>query len=129
MANYSAPTDDMVYLLGELFDVEVTLAPLPGGEEATLSLMGDVLREAGRFSVEVVQRLSRPGDEEGCRIENGVVRTPAGFPEAYRAFVDGGWPSLSQDPAYGGQGLPRVLQILLDEILSSANFRLGCSKD
>jgi alkylation response protein AidB-like acyl-CoA dehydrogenase len=125
MVSYRAPTDDMMYLLGELFDVEATLAPLPGAEEATLALMGDVLREASRFSAEVVQPLNQPGDEEGCRIENGVVCTPAGFPEAYRAFVDGGWPSLSQDPAYGGQGLPRVLQILLDEILSSANFSFG----
>jgi alkylation response protein AidB-like acyl-CoA dehydrogenase len=125
MVSYRAPTEDMVYLLGNLFDVETTLAPLPGGEEATVELMGDVLREAGRFCAEVVQPLNQRGDEEGCRLENGVVRTPTGFAEAYRAFVDGGWPSLAHDPEYGGQGLPRVLQILLDEMLSSANFSFG----
>jgi alkylation response protein AidB-like acyl-CoA dehydrogenase len=125
MVSYRAPTDDMMYLLGELLDAETTLASLPDGEEATAELMSDVLREAGRFCAEVVQPLNQRGDEEGCRLENGVVRTPTGFPEAYRAFVGGGWPSLAHDPQHGGQGLPRVLQILLDEMLSSANLSFG----
>ena len=125
MVSYRAPTDDMMYLLGELLDAETTLASLPDGEEATTELMGDVLREAGRFCAEAVQPLNQRGDEEGCRLENGVVRTPTGFAEAYRAFVERGWPSLAHDPQHGGQGLPRVLQILLDEMLSSANFSFG----
>jgi alkylation response protein AidB-like acyl-CoA dehydrogenase len=124
MPSYQAPTDDMLYLLGELLDAEATLAPL-GGEAAPLALMGDVLREAGRFCAEIVQPLNQAGDAEGCRLENGVVRTPAGFADAYAQFVDGGWPSLAHDPAHGGQGLPLVVQILLDEMLSSANISFG----
>ena len=124
MAGYQAPTDDMLYLIGELLDAEAALAPL-AGEAAPLALMGDVLREAGKFCAEIVQPLNQPGDIEGCRLENGVVRTPAGFAAAYGAFVEAGWPGLAHDPAHGGQGLPRVLQILLDEMMSSANFAFG----
>jgi alkylation response protein AidB-like acyl-CoA dehydrogenase len=124
MPSYQAPTDDMLYLLGELLDAEATLAPLEG-EPAPLALMSDVLREAGRFCAEVVQPLNQRGDEEGCRLENGVVRTPAGFADAYAQLVDGGWLSLAHDPAHGGQGLPLAVQILLDEMLASANFSFG----
>lgn len=122
MPGYAAPVDDMLYVLGDLLGAEGALAALPGNEDASLSLMGEVLQEAGRFCSDVVQPLNRPGDEEGCSFENGMVRTPKGFAEAYAAFVGGGWASLSHDPAQGGQGLPRALQLLLDEMLSSANF-------
>ena len=125
MAAYEAPVDDMLYVLGDLLGAEGTLGALAGIEEVPLSLMREVLTEAGRFSAEVAFPLNRSGDEEGCTLENGVVRTPKRFPEAYAAFVEGGWPSLSHDPAHGGQGLPRALQLLLDEMLSSANFSFG----
>ena len=125
MPMYTAPTDDMLYVLGDLLSAESTLAALPGCEDVSVSSMGEVLREAGRFCSEVVQPLSRCGDEEGCTLENGVVRTPNGFPAAYQAFVDGGWASLSHDATQGGQGLPRALQLLTDEMLSSANFAFG----
>ena len=125
MASYKAPIDDMAYVLGDLLGAEETLAALPGAEDVPLSLMREVLTEAGRFSSEVAFPLNRSGDEEGCTLENGVVRTPKGFTQAYAAFVEGGWPSLSHDPAHGGQGLPRALQLLLDEMLSSANFAFG----
>ena len=124
MPTYQAPTDDMLYLLGELLDAETALAPL-GGQPASIALMGDVLREAGKFCAEVVQPLNQCGDLEGCRLENGIVRTPTGFGEAYAQLVDGGWPSLAHDPAHGGQGLPLVVQILIDEMLASANFSFG----
>jgi alkylation response protein AidB-like acyl-CoA dehydrogenase len=125
MPDYKAPTDDMLYVLGELLQVEDTLASLPGREAVPLSLMNEVLQEAGRFCEAVAQPLNRRGDEAGCRLEQGAVITPPGFVEAYASFVEGGWPGLSQDPAYGGQGLPRALQVLLDEMLSSANFAFG----
>ena len=125
MATYDAPVDDMLYVLGELLGAEKTLAALPGAEDVPLSLMREVLTEAGRFSSEVAFPLNRSGDEEGCTLENGVVRTPKGFTQAYATFVEGGWPSLAHDPAHGGQGLPRALQLLLDEMLSSANFSFG----
>ena len=125
MPMYTAPTDEMLYVLGDPLGAEGTLAALPGCEDVSLSLMGEVLREAGRFCSEVVQPLTRSGDEEGCTLANGVVRTPKGFPAAYQAFVDGGWASLSHDAAQGGQGLPRAPQLLMNEMLSSANFAFG----
>ncbi|MCG7360262.1 acyl-CoA dehydrogenase C-terminal domain-containing protein [Roseomonas sp. ACRSG] len=124
MPAYTAPVDDMIFVLGELLDAPAVLAPL-GGEEVPLPLMAEVLSEAGRFCEKVAQPINRSGDEEGCVLENGAVRTPKGFPEAYAAFVEGGWPGLSHAPEHGGQGLPRVLQVLFDEMLSSANFSFG----
>ena len=73
----------------------------------------------------MLEPLNRPGDEEGCRLEDGLVSTPKGIADAYKAFVEAGWGGLSGDPEFGGQGLPRVLQILLDEMLSSANLSFG----
>jgi alkylation response protein AidB-like acyl-CoA dehydrogenase len=124
MPAYAAPVDDMLFVLGDLLDAPAVLAPL-GGEDVPLSLMAEVLGEAGRFCEKVAQPINRSGDEEGCTLENGTVRTPRGFPEAYAAFVEGGWPGLSHAPEHGGQGLPRVLQVLFDEMLSSANFSFG----
>jgi len=124
MPAYAAPVDDMMFVLRDLLDAPGVLAPL-GGEEVPLSLMAEVLGEAGRFCEKVAQPINRSGDEEGCVLENGVVRTPAGFREAYAAFVDAGWPGLAHAPEHGGQGLPRVLQLLFDEMLSSANFSFG----
>ncbi|MDB5368474.1 MAG: acyl-CoA dehydrogenase [Roseomonas sp.] len=124
MPAYTAPVDDMLFVLGDLLDTGTVLAAL-GGEEVPLSLMGEVLGEAGRFCEKVAQPLNRSGDEEGCVLENGIVRTPKGFPGAYAAFVEAGWPGLAHAPEYGGQGLPRVLQLLFDEMLSSANFSFG----
>jgi alkylation response protein AidB-like acyl-CoA dehydrogenase len=124
MPAYKAPVEDMVYLLGELFDAEGVLTPLCG-ENASLDLMSAVLGEAARFCEEVVHPLNRPGDEEGCHFEDGAVRTPKGVKEAFAAFVENGWLSLSGDPEYGGQGLPRVVQVLADEMLSSSNMAFG----
>jgi alkylation response protein AidB-like acyl-CoA dehydrogenase len=124
MPAYAAPVDDMLFVLGDLLDAPAVLAPL-GGDDVPLSLMAEVLGEAGRFCEKVIQPINRSGDEEGCRLDNGAVRTPKGFPEAYAAFVQGGWPGLSHAPEHGGQGLPRVLQVLFDEMLSSANFSFG----
>ncbi|HYD65567.1 acyl-CoA dehydrogenase [Azospirillum sp.] len=124
MPAYKAPVEDMVYLLGELFDAEGVLAPLCG-ENASLDLMSAVLGEAARFCEEVVHPLNRTGDEEGCHFDAGSVRTPKGVKEAFAAFVENGWVSLSGDPEYGGQGMPRVVQVLTDEMLSSANLSFG----
>jgi alkylation response protein AidB-like acyl-CoA dehydrogenase len=125
MSAYSAPVTDMLYVLGELLDVEGVLPDLSGNADISLQLMREVLREASRFCSEIVHPLNRLGDQEGCTLENGVVRTPKGFPEAYAAFVASGWAGLSHDANHGGQGLPRALQVLFDEMLSSANFSFG----
>lgn len=125
MAGYTPPVDDMTFLLGEVFDFDARMAELPGFEEVNTELAASVLEEGGKFCAGMLEPLNRSGDEEGCRLENGEVRTPAGLADAWHAFVAAGWGGLSGDPDYGGQGLPRVLQILFDEMLSSANLSFG----
>lgn len=130
MPAYHPPTEEMLALLEEVLQAGPALAALPplspdGAEGDPLPLLRDVLEEAGRFAAGALAPLNRSGDEEGCRLENGVVRVPQGFTEAYAAFVAGGWGGLSQAPEWGGQGLPRAAQILLDEMMASANFSFG----
>ncbi|MDQ0564195.1 alkylation response protein AidB-like acyl-CoA dehydrogenase [Rhizobium mesoamericanum] len=125
MAGYIPPIEDVSFLLGEVFDFNAQMAALPGFEEVDADLATSVLEEAGKFCAEVLEPLNRPGDEEGCHLENGLVTTPKGFADAYRAFVEAGWGGLSGDPEFGGQGLPRALQILFDEMLSSTNLSFG----
>ncbi|PZU64098.1 MAG: acyl-CoA dehydrogenase, partial [Rhizobium sp.] len=125
MAAYIPPVDDISFLLGEVFDFDAQMAALPGFEEVNTELAASVLEEGGKFCAEILEPLNRPGDEEGCKLENGLVTTPKGIADAYKAFVEAGWGGLSGDPEFGGQGLPRVLQILLDEMLSSANLSFG----
>ena len=77
------------------------------------------------MAAEVLFPLNASGDKEGCTFENGVVRTPAGFKEAYRTFVEGGWTALACDPEYGGQGLPYTVSVVFEEMVSSANLAFG----
>ncbi|MDF0488902.1 acyl-CoA dehydrogenase C-terminal domain-containing protein [Sphingomonas sp. H39-1-10] len=125
MPDYTAPLDDMTFLLQDVFDVEKTFSVLPGYEEVSAELAASVLEEAGRFCAGVLRPINQSGDEEGSRLDNGVVHTPKGFKEAYKAFVDGGWSGLSSPTEYGGQGLPRTVQILVDEMLSASNLSFG----
>jgi alkylation response protein AidB-like acyl-CoA dehydrogenase len=125
MVTYSAPLEDIRFVLNELLDYEGTVAGLPGYEEATPDLVEAVLEEGAKFCENELLPLNRPGDEEGCIFENGVVRTPAGFKEAYKAFAEGGWTGLSCDPAYGGQGLPKTLQFIFEELICSTNLSFG----
>jgi len=120
MATYKAPLQDMHFVLHELLEAERHLAAL-GFEDVSEELVNAVLEEAGRFCEEVIFPTNRSGDEEGCTFENGVVRTPNGFREAYRALVEGGWPALACDPEYGGQGLPETLNFMVEEMMGSAN--------
>ncbi|WPP02905.1 acyl-CoA dehydrogenase C-terminal domain-containing protein [Methylocella tundrae] len=121
MASYKAPLRDMRFVLFELMDGD-ELASLPGYEEFTRDLIDPILEEAAKLCEEVLHPLNRTGDEEGCTLENGVVRTPKGFPEAYRLFREGGWTSIACDPAYGGQGLPKAVDTLIVEMICSANL-------
>ena len=124
MAIYKAPLRDMRFVLYELHRGN-TLSQLPGLEEMTPDLIDPVLEEAAKLSEEVLFPLNRPGDEEGCVFENGVVRTPRGFRDAYRTFREGGWTAIACDPAYGGQGLPHSVATLIDEMIYSANLSFG----
>ena len=124
MQTYRAPRRDMRFVLHELLDVG-QLAALPGYEDATPDVIDAVLDEGARLCENVLLPLNRPGDEEGCTYENGVVRTPKGFKEAYRTFAEGGWTSLACDPAYGGQGLPKALNVAFVEMVCSTNLSFG----
>jgi butyryl-CoA dehydrogenase len=124
MPAYAAPLRDMRFVLNEFVDPE-RLRQLPGCAEMTPDLVDPILEEAAKFSSEVLFPLNRPGDEEGCTIENGVVRTPKGFAEAYAMFQEGGWASLACDPEYGGQGLPKSIALLFEEMMCSANLSFG----
>lgn len=119
MPSYQAPVTDYRFLLSEVFDV-ASLTTYPGYQDAELDVLLAALEEGGKFCEGVLFPLNMKGDAEGCRWDAGVVTTPAGFPDAYRAFADGGWLGLACDPAYGGQGLPLTLRFAIDEMVYSA---------
>src|SRR5687767_1155398 len=111
MPTYKAPLDDIRFILTEVLGVE-QLATLPGYEEATPDMLMAVLQEGGTICEEVLAPLNQVGDQEGCHFENGVVRTPTGFKDAYRQFVEGGWPAMTGPTEYGGQGLPHLTRFV-----------------
>ncbi len=122
MPSYTAPVRDMQFILHELLKIERYNDILAGFSEATPDTVAAILEGAAQLSEEVLQPLNKVGDREGCRLENGKVTTPAGFKEAYRAVVEGGWTGLIGDPEYGGQGLPYVLGLAVSEMMASANM-------
>ncbi len=124
MPTYQAPLRDMKFVLYELMN-GAKIAELPGYEEFTPELIDPVLEEAAKVCQEVLQPINRSGDEEGCRLENGVVYTPKGFKEAYQKFCDGGWTSIACDPEFGGQGAPKMVNTLVEEMICSANLSFG----
>ncbi len=121
MTGYVAPVRDMRFVMRHIADL-AAVARLPGAEGAEPDLVDQILDEAARFAGGVLAPLNRPGDQEGSRLENGVVRTPAGFREAYRSFVEAGWNSLPFDPEHGGQGLPWLVGTAVGEMWASANM-------
>ena len=121
MPVYKAPLEDIDFVLNEVLSVQ-SLTKLPGYEDFGPDLINSVLEEAAKFVENELQPLNRSGHEEGCHYENGVVRTPKGFKEAYDRYVEGGWQGLSFDPEYGGQGLPHTVGFVMEELLISANM-------
>ncbi|HEX3440874.1 MAG TPA: acyl-CoA dehydrogenase family protein, partial [Pseudolabrys sp.] len=122
MPSYKAPVDDALFLLNDVFQLE-RYGNLPGFADASPDLVEAVLREAGKFSEEVLTPLNRVGDTEGCtRHDDGSVTTPAGFKDAYRGIVEGGWIGISVPVAFGGQDLPATLTAIVNEFLCSANM-------
>jgi alkylation response protein AidB-like acyl-CoA dehydrogenase len=124
MVTYNAPLREMKFVLDELLGAQ-SLSELPGFGEATPDLFEAVLTEAAKFCQNELLPLNLSGDAEGCSFENGVVRTPKGFKEAYGKFVEAGWPALSGDPAYGGQGMPHLLQFVVEEMICATNLSFG----
>jgi alkylation response protein AidB-like acyl-CoA dehydrogenase len=122
MGQYAAPLRDMQFVLHEVLNVEAELKRMPRHADLDADTINQVLEEAGKFCSEVVFPLNQSGDREGCTYEgDGVVKTPSGFREAYRQYVEAGWPALGCDPEYGGQGLPAFVNNALYEMLNSAN--------
>ncbi len=120
MPTYTAPTKDMQFVLHEMLNV--TSQDVPGYDELDADFTGAILEEAGKISSEVLQPLNVVGDTEGCVLENGVVRTPTGFKEAFDQMKEGGWTALDCDPEYGGQGLPYLMGTAVGEMMVSANM-------
>ena len=123
MAHYTPPLRDMHFVLHELLDVTSELKALPVHADIDADTINAVLDEGGKFAAEVIAPLNASGDAEGCKLDAQTheVRTPKGFKEAFATFVEGGWPALSADVKFGGQGLPHVVNQCFNEMLNSAN--------
>ena len=121
MQVYSAPLRDMRFVLHELHGAP----PLPGQEGCTPELADSILEEAGKFCTEMLLPLNASGDLEGCHYENGTVRAPSGFREAYKAFSEAGWGGLNAAAEYGGQELPETVAKLVEEMISATNVSFG----
>ncbi|MAL95231.1 MAG: acyl-CoA dehydrogenase [Haliea sp.] len=122
MPEYKAPLRDIQFVLHELLQSESLYQRLPAYQEASRELMDAVLGEAAKFAENVLAPLYQSGDEEGCHWDDGVVTTPAGFADAYQQFVANGWPALAADPEWGGQGMPNLLGIVVNELAGTANW-------
>src|SRR5437868_12910695 len=118
---YAAPIADMRFAATRLAGFD-EIARLPGGEDLSESLLAHILEEGGKFAAGVIAPLNRVGDQQGSRLENGVVRTPDGWADAYRAFVAAGWNAVPFDHDYGGQGLPWLVAMALQELWHSASM-------
>ncbi|TDT93426.1 alkylation response protein AidB-like acyl-CoA dehydrogenase [Azorhizobium sp. AG788] len=124
MQTYQPPLRDMRFVLHELHGSDA-LKDLKGCEDISTDLIDAVLEEAGKLVTEVLAPLNVVGDAEGCRYENGVVRTPTGFTDAYKTYVEGGWNGIACDPEWGGQGLPASVTKFVEEMMCSANLSFG----
>ena len=120
MADYMPPLRDMAFLLHDV--LRIAESPTPGCAELDPDTTAAILEEAGRIARDVLAPLNAVGDREGCVLENGVVRTPSGFREAFELMRGGGWPALDCDPEHGGQGMPYVIATAVGEMQVSANM-------
>jgi len=123
MPQYNPPLRDMQFVMHELLNVVDELKLLPGHEDIDADMINAVLEEGGKFAAEVIAPINLSGDAEGCTLDKATheVTAPKGFKEAYQQYVEGGWPALSCDPEFGGQGLPYLVNQFFYEMMNSAN--------
>src|SRR5579859_3065987 len=119
MPIYRAPVEDYRFLFNEVLELEKH-RDLPGFAELSPELADDILTNAGKFCEEVLQPLNQSGDEEGFHFENGVVTTPKGFKEAYKAYTEAGWGALGVPADWGGAGMPMLINMTVAEMAQSA---------
>ncbi|QQD20746.1 acyl-CoA dehydrogenase [Venatoribacter cucullus] len=127
MPAYKAPLREIKFVMDELLDMPAHYASIPAyADVATPDMVDAIINEGAKFCENVLSPLNRVGDIEGCtRHEDGSVTTPTGFKEAYKQFVEGGWPSLAHEVDHGGQGLPESLGIVMSEMVGSSNWSWG----
>ena len=121
MTTYNAPVEDMMFLFDNLKDNK-NYKEIDKFKEISSDLVKDVLDQAAKINQEIVHPLAKIGDDNPCVYENGIVRSPPGYKEAYKKFITDGWTSLSCDPKYGGQGMPKTVSTFFEEMLSSASL-------
>ena len=123
MPHYIAPTKDMQYVLNDVLDVKNS--SIPGYADLDADFLSAILEEAGKITSQVLAPLNALGDQEGCHFENGVIRTPAGFKDAFEHVKEGGWTGIDCDPEFGGQGLPYLVGTAVGEMFASSNMAFG----
>jgi len=121
MTTYTAPVEEMMFLFNNLRDNK-NYNELDKYKEINSDLVKDILEQAAKINQEVILPLAKTGDENPCVYENGIVRSPPGYKEAYKKFIEDGWTSLSCDPKYGGQGIPKTVSTFFEEMLSSSSL-------
>ena len=126
MPTYTAPLENIKFVLHDVLKAEETLAPLAAYEDtASAELFDQILEEGAKLCQDVLFPINLSGDDEGCHFDQGSVTTPKGFKEAYDMFAEGGWCGVSSDPEYGGMGLPMVINTVMQEVICSANMSFG----
>ncbi|MEX0606127.1 MAG: acyl-CoA dehydrogenase C-terminal domain-containing protein [Marinobacter sp.] len=125
MPDYKAPLRDIKFVMSELLDSEQHYANLEGAEDATPDMVDAIIQEGAKFCEQVLSPLNQVGDKEGCTWSEDGVQTPTGFRDAYKKYVEGGWPSMTAAPESGGQGLPESVGLVMREMIGTANWSWG----
>ncbi|MFQ3231206.1 MAG: alkylation response protein AidB-like acyl-CoA dehydrogenase, partial [Reinekea sp.] len=121
MAEYKAPLRDIQFILNEVFDADSIWASMPTTSEVNLELANAIFEEGARLCENELFPINRSGDEEECQFNEGVVTTPTGFKEAYKTYAESGWVGLGGDVEFGGQGMPKMLTVMFEEMLYASN--------